>query len=111
MNCSTDSTWHLDKKVPIVIILTMGIQVAGGLWFISKRDARVLAVETAHTQQRDRDERQDKASDGALRPGSVISAPSAGRPRASAACRANRTTWLDLTMQYRMPPAYLSVIY
>lgn len=61
-----DIKWHLDKKVPIVIIITMMFQFAGGLWFISKLDARILALETSQAQQRDRDDRQDRSSETAV---------------------------------------------
>jgi TolA-binding protein len=57
-----DDGWHLDKKVPIGIIVAMLAQGAGGLWFVSKLDARVLALESAQSSQHERDERQDKAA-------------------------------------------------
>lgn len=56
------SGWHLDKKVPIGIIVAMLMQFAGALWFVSKLDARILALEAAQSLQRDRDDRQDKTS-------------------------------------------------
>ena len=62
----TDDGWHLDKKVPIGIIAAMLMQFAGGLWFISKLDARILALEAGATAQHERDERQDNSSKEAL---------------------------------------------
>jgi Tfp pilus assembly protein PilO len=60
-----EAGWHLDKKVPISIIAAMAVQLAGGLWFVSKLDARVQALEAGQVAQHERDERQDKAnSDG-----------------------------------------------
>ena len=61
-----DSKWHLDKKVPISIIVALFVQFCGGLWFISKLEARVLALETINTAQRDRDERQDAQAAAAV---------------------------------------------
>lgn len=58
--------WHLDKKVPISIILTLLIYGISGLWFVAdiKRDVEVLKAQ--QTLQRDRDERQDRAVAEAL---------------------------------------------
>lgn len=66
MSYDTDTGWHLDRKVPIGIIFAMLLQFCGGLWFVSKLDARVLALEGAQAQQHDRDERQDRAGDEKL---------------------------------------------
>ena len=61
----TKEHWHLDKKVPIGIIAAMLTQFAGGLWFVSKLDARVYALEMAGVTQRERDQRQDDSSQAA----------------------------------------------
>ena len=58
---TVDSQWHLDKKVPISIILAMLMQFAGGLWFIARLDARIIALESAQLTQLDRDARQDQS--------------------------------------------------
>lgn len=69
--------WHLDKKVPISIILTLLIYGISGLWFVAdiKRDVEVLKAQQilqhareaeAMAQQRDRDERQDRSVSEAL---------------------------------------------
>lgn len=69
--------WHLDKKVPISIIMTLLIYGISGLWFVAdiKRDVEVLKAQQslqhareaeAMAQQRDRDERQDRAVSEAL---------------------------------------------
>jgi hypothetical protein len=52
--------WHLDKKVPISIIVVVLVQAAAGLWAIAdiKKDVEVLKA--AQSTQHDRDERQDK---------------------------------------------------
>ena len=54
--------WHLDKKVPISIIAALLIQSATALWFLSKLDSRVFALEAGQVSQRDRDERQDRSN-------------------------------------------------
>lgn len=33
--------WHLDKKVPIALIVVLVAQFLGGLWFMARLDARV----------------------------------------------------------------------
>ncbi len=37
--------WHLDRKIPIGIIITILFQAAGGLWFLSKLDSRLDVLE------------------------------------------------------------------
>ena len=54
-----EGQWHLDKKVPISIIMAMLVQFAGGLWFVARLDARIIALETAQVAQAERDNRQD----------------------------------------------------
>lgn len=56
-----ENGWHLDKRVPITLILTLLIQAAAGLWFAAKMDSRVMALEEARVEQRARDDRQDRA--------------------------------------------------
>ena len=53
--------WHLDKKVPITIIFALLAQGAAGLWFVSKLESRIYALESKELSQRDRDDRQDNA--------------------------------------------------
>lgn len=66
MQAREDNHWHLDKKVPISIIVALAVQFAGGLWFMAKLEARVLAIESNTVSQRDRDDRQDNAVTAAL---------------------------------------------
>lgn len=56
-----DNQWHLDKKVPISLIVTITLQFAAGVWFASKLDARVSNLESNKTEQKERDDRQDRA--------------------------------------------------
>lgn len=62
--------WHLDKKVPISIIVMIVMQGAAGLWVVAdiKKDVEVLKAQGVQQQiqQRDRDERQDKQATDAL---------------------------------------------
>ena len=61
-----DGRWHLDKKVPISIIAALFIQFMGGVWFMSKLEARIMALESSQTEQRTRDDRQDRAASEAV---------------------------------------------
>lgn len=58
---TTDDAWHLDKKVPISLILAVLVQAAMGIWAIAdiKKDVEVLKAAAA--VQHERDEQQDKA--------------------------------------------------
>jgi hypothetical protein len=55
-----EARWHLDKKVPISIIAVLLVQLSGGVWFMSKLESRVVALEAAQVAQHDRDEHQDR---------------------------------------------------
>jgi hypothetical protein len=54
--------WHLDKKVPISIILALFIQAGVGLLYIAdiRKDVEILKVQSAH--QITRDDRQDRTT-------------------------------------------------
>lgn len=57
-----DNNWHLDKKVPISIILLLFTQGVSGLWVIAdiKKDVEILKVQSK--TQNDRDDRQDRSA-------------------------------------------------
>ena len=61
-----DGRWHLDKKVPISIIVVIAMQGIAGLWVIAdiKKDVEIL--KTQFTQQQLRDERQDRTAEAAV---------------------------------------------
>lgn len=40
-----DGQWHLDKRVPIALIVTLVFQAAAGLWWASGVNNRVLHLE------------------------------------------------------------------
>ena len=61
-----DSKWHLDKKVPISIIVAMFMQFGGGIWFLSRLEGRVVALEADKAAQHILDERQDQSRSEAL---------------------------------------------
>jgi cytochrome oxidase assembly protein ShyY1 len=42
--------WHLDKKVPIALILTILIQTVAAFWFVARLDHRVEALERSETR-------------------------------------------------------------
>jgi hypothetical protein len=48
-------SWHLDKKVPIALIIAMLTQFAGVIWFIGQlaKDIELLKADTAVLHQRD----------------------------------------------------------
>lgn len=62
MTSDNQTGWHLDKKVPISIILALLMQGVVGLWFIAdiKKDVEIL--KTQQMVQRDRDDRQDRTA-------------------------------------------------
>ena len=37
--------WHLDKRVPITLVVVIGIQTAAAIWWAASMDARVTNVE------------------------------------------------------------------
>ena len=40
-----DSNWHLDKKVPIAMILAIAIQTGGMVWWAASASERINALE------------------------------------------------------------------
>lgn len=36
-----DESWHLDKKVPVAIIVVLIGQFLGGMWFLAKLDSKI----------------------------------------------------------------------
>jgi hypothetical protein len=40
-----DRQWHLDKKVPIAMIITIALQTGAFVWFAARLDHRVEALE------------------------------------------------------------------
>lgn len=42
--------WHLDKRVPLAIIMTIFIQTAGIVWWAANLENRVVTLEKANTE-------------------------------------------------------------
>ena len=42
---TSDSSWHLDRKVPVAIILALGVQTAGVVWWGATVAERLNALE------------------------------------------------------------------
>jgi hypothetical protein len=42
-------SWHLDKRVNVSLIVVLSGQIAAGIWFASKMDSRLSAVEARTT--------------------------------------------------------------
>lgn len=62
-NQSPRESWHLDKKVPIAMIIAIAMQAAGFLWYAAKLDSRVLQVEiNQRSLETWKDGTQDKLS-------------------------------------------------
>lgn len=55
-----DARWHLDKRVPLAIIVTLILQALWFATYIARLDARINSMETWILDQRVRDERQDR---------------------------------------------------
>jgi len=57
-----DNRWHLDKKVPVGIILVLLFQGVAGIWAVAdiKKDVEVL--KDARAEQKEKDKAQDKAT-------------------------------------------------
>lgn len=45
--------WHLDKKVPIALILAIVMQTAGAIWWAASLEARLARTEEMLLQQKD----------------------------------------------------------
>ena len=37
--------WHLDKRVPITLVIVIGLQTSAAIWWASSMDARLTAAE------------------------------------------------------------------
>lgn len=45
-----DNQWHLDKRVPIALILALMVQGGSTIWWGARIDARVATLETRITE-------------------------------------------------------------
>lgn len=60
MDSESTHKWHLDRRVPIALILGLAMQLAGGVWIASKFDSRLQRLEDDRALQHERDEKQDR---------------------------------------------------
>lgn len=61
-----DSRWHLDRKVPISIVLVIMMQGVAGIWMIAEIKKDVELLKAAQLEQHQRDDRQDKSTTEAV---------------------------------------------
>ena len=54
---TSDRGWHLDKKVPIGIILAIIIQTFSLGWFVARMDSRITHLEVSQAQRADERDR------------------------------------------------------
>jgi hypothetical protein len=54
---TTDSGWHLDKRVPIAIVLAIFFQTAGIVWFAATLENRVAQLEASQAHRADERDR------------------------------------------------------
>ena len=57
-----ENRWHLDKKVPISLMLVLLMQGVAGVWAVADIKKDVELLKAAMIEQRYRDERQDKTT-------------------------------------------------
>lgn len=50
MNDPATSSWHLDKRVPIALILTILVQSGTAIWWAATTTGRVAAIENVVSQ-------------------------------------------------------------
>lgn len=67
---ANQEAWHLDKRVPITLIVTLIGYGIGGIWYVgrmeARMDARLAVAEQQLREQANRDARQDEAVSHAL---------------------------------------------
>lgn len=50
------TTWHLDRRVPLALILAIGMQTAAGVWFAATMNQRLNTLEQARVIDQSRDD-------------------------------------------------------
>jgi hypothetical protein len=60
MNSGSLGEWHLDKRVPISLILFVLLQAVSTIWFASKLDSRLTRLEEEKILQHETDRTQDQ---------------------------------------------------
>lgn len=67
-----DTQWHLDKSVPISIIIFLMAQMVGGVWFMSNLNAQVGQIARANELQDQRIESVEKAAQAQAIAGATV---------------------------------------
>jgi len=57
MSDTTAGHWHLDRRVPIAMIVAIFMQTAGIVWWASNMDARLEQVEKEQTRRQTQESR------------------------------------------------------
>lgn len=47
-----DSSWHLDKKIPVSLILALILQSSAMVWWVAKTEARITTIEAGGVSSR-----------------------------------------------------------
>lgn len=55
----TQEHWHLDKRVPIALILTIALQSGGAIWWAASVSHRIAQIESSQASSKARSERSD----------------------------------------------------
>ena len=63
---SSEAGWHLDKKVPITLIVTILIHLGVSIWWARGLESRLSSVERDQARQEKRDEAQDNEARAAV---------------------------------------------
>lgn len=61
-----DTHWHLDKKVPITLILTILLHLGVSIWWARGLESRLATVERDQARQERRDDLQDNEARAAV---------------------------------------------
>ena len=61
-----DTHWHLDKKVPITLIVTILVHLGVSIWWARGLESRLASVERDQARQERRDDLQDNEARSAV---------------------------------------------
>lgn len=53
--------WSFDRKIPLAVIMALFVQTAGMVWWVSKQESRITALEQSGTTGMARLDANDKA--------------------------------------------------
>lgn len=58
---NADEHWSFDKKIPLAVIMALFVQTAGMVWWVSKQESRITALEQSGVAGLTRLDATDKA--------------------------------------------------